>query len=73
VHVSTNDYDDAEDRRSRKPSFIGQANKIFNFRNVDSVTKTKFIKAYCTIVFMVLKYGTCRTCYRIRRPMRCVA
>jgi hypothetical protein len=48
-HIITNDCDDAEDIRSRKLSFIGQANKIlFNFRNVDSVTKTKLIKAYCT-------------------------
>ena len=48
-HIITNDCDDAEDIRSRKLNFISQANKVlFNFRNVDSATKTKLFKTYCT-------------------------
>ena len=48
-HIITTDCDDAEDIRKSKLNFIGQSNKIvFNFRNVDSATKTKLFKAYCT-------------------------
>jgi hypothetical protein len=37
-----NDCDDAADIRSRKLRFTDKANKIlFDFRNVDSFTKTK--------------------------------
>jgi hypothetical protein len=69
-HIITNDCDDAEDIRSRKLSFIGQANKIlFNFRNVDSVTKIKLIKLIA-LVFMVLSYGTYRTVPLTRYALR---
>ena len=48
-HIISNDCDDADDILTKKLSFIGQANKVlYNFRNVDCVTKTKLVNVYCT-------------------------
>jgi hypothetical protein len=47
-HIISNNCDDADDILT-KMSFIGQANKVLhNFRDVDCVTKTKLVNAYCT-------------------------
>ena len=48
-HIITDCVDDNEDILSRKISLIGQINSILgNFRNVDCLTKTRLVKAYCT-------------------------
>jgi hypothetical protein len=44
-HIITNECDDADDILAKKLNFIGQANKVlYNFRTVDSVTKTKLFQ-----------------------------
>jgi hypothetical protein len=48
-HIITNDCDDSEDITAKKTSLIGQINKILCiFSNVNSCTKTKLVKSYCT-------------------------
>jgi hypothetical protein len=48
-HVISNGCDDMDDILSKKSSLIGQVNKILcNFRNVNCLTKTRLVKAYCT-------------------------
>ena len=45
----TNDCDDSEDITLKKTSLIGQVNKILClFSNVNSRTKSKLVKSYCT-------------------------
>ena len=58
-HIISNDCDDADDILTKKMSFIGQADKVlYNFRNVDCVTKTKLVNPIA-LAFTVQRFGTC--------------
>jgi hypothetical protein len=49
AHYYYNECDDADDILAKKLNFIGQAKKaLYNFRTVDSVTKTKIFNTYCS-------------------------
>jgi hypothetical protein len=48
-HIITKECVDTDDILAKKSSLIGQINKVlFNFRKVNSQTKTRLVKAYCT-------------------------
>ena len=48
-HIITQDCNDSEDVLAKRTSLISQLNKIIcSFRNVNCLTKTKLVKAYCT-------------------------
>jgi hypothetical protein len=58
-HIITNKCDDADDILDNKLNFIEQANKvIYNFRTVDSASKTKLFNAYCSS-FTAQSFGIC--------------
>jgi hypothetical protein len=47
---------------AKKLNFIGQANKVlYNFRTVDSVTKTKLFNAYCSSFYDIKQVHSCRS------------